>query len=137
MRKKSVSSLVENAHGSMNETMLATVSLFEGMEVICRLDERLKERGLTQRELAEMTGLRIGTISELVNGNPSTLNKVQLLAIVVVLRLTSINDFFEVRLPPDVLARFEAESAEWREDRRPPVSFLEDLPAFNKKEESP
>lgn len=70
------------------------------MEIIFRLKlkEILDRRGMTQKELAEKTGLREAAISEIVNDTRSTYNKKHLSKIMKVLKVYDINDILEVQV---------------------------------------
>lgn len=62
------------------------------MKVIrCNLRGILKERGIEQRQLAEMTGLSVRTISELVNNKMKHYPKKALEKIASVLDIDDIN----------------------------------------------
>ncbi|MGE7828943.1 helix-turn-helix domain-containing protein [Paenibacillus sp. NPDC093718] len=45
------------------------------MKLYIRLQDVLDERGLKQKDLAEITGIRLGTISEICNNRRSTINR--------------------------------------------------------------
>ncbi|MGG1678439.1 helix-turn-helix domain-containing protein [Neobacillus sp. NRS-1170] len=62
-----------------------------------KLKELLERKGLQQKELAQMTGLREATISELVNDTRGAYNKNHLLTIMEALNLTELSDLLEVR----------------------------------------
>jgi transcriptional regulator with XRE-family HTH domain len=51
----------------------------------------LMERGITQKEFAEMTGLREATISEFANNSRTTINKDQLVVIMKTLGIKDIS----------------------------------------------
>lgn len=57
----------------------------------------LYERGVSQKELAEMTGLRPNTISEIANNQRSTINREQISIICDALDITDLNELFELR----------------------------------------
>ena len=67
------------------------------VEVYLKLKEVLKERGITQKELAEMTGIRPTTISEMVNNQRSTINKEHLKKIIEVLEIEDIREIIDFR----------------------------------------
>lgn len=67
------------------------------VEVYLKLKEVLKERGITQKELAEMTGIRPTTISEMVNNQRSTINKEHLRKIIEVLEIEDIREIIDFR----------------------------------------
>jgi putative transcriptional regulator len=66
-------------------------------EIITKVDRILKARGMTQGELSELTQLRPSTISEIVRGTRSVINKEHLARIAEVLEITEINDLVELR----------------------------------------
>lgn len=61
-------------------------------KIYVRLKELLNERGLTQAQFAEMSGLRKATISELVNNQRMRLEKRHLETIITTLELKDINE---------------------------------------------
>lgn len=62
-----------------------------------KLKELLQKKGISQKELAGLTGLREATISELVNDTRSAYNKKHLLKIMEVLKVYNLNEILEVR----------------------------------------
>jgi transcriptional regulator with XRE-family HTH domain len=62
-----------------------------------KLKEVLERKGISQKELAAMTGLREATISELVNDSRSAYNKKHLLKIMEVLNISDLSEILEVR----------------------------------------
>lgn len=67
------------------------------MEVYLKLKEVLNERGITQKELASITGLRPNAISEMVNNNRQTFNREQVAKVITALGITDMNEIFEVK----------------------------------------
>jgi putative transcriptional regulator len=63
-----------------------------------KLKDILHERNISQKELAEMTGLREATISELANNTRTTLNKAHIIKIMQVLDLKELGELIEVHL---------------------------------------
>lgn len=57
----------------------------------------LECKGISQKELAQKTGLREATISELVNNTRSAYNKNHLLRIMEALNISDLNELLEVR----------------------------------------
>lgn len=125
MKKVKVREILSGSHSLMNEVVVSTASHLEDAEIIIKVDDLLKERNITQKDLAQMTGMRVGTISDIVNGKGISFNKVQLLSIVVALRITDFNEIFELRLPQDLKEHYEAQSTEWIQDREMPVEVKE------------
>ncbi len=61
-----------------------------------KLKEVLEKRGLNQMQLAEMSGVRRPSISELATGARTTINKQHLLKIMEALNITDITEILEV-----------------------------------------
>lgn len=125
MKKMKVADILDSSHSLMNEVVVGTAGILKDAEIVIKLDDLLKERGITQKDLAMMTGMRIGTISEISNGKGISFNKVQILAIMVALRLTSFSQLFEIRLPNDLLDLYEQQSNEWITEREIPIEVKE------------
>lgn len=68
------------------------------LEVRLKLKKILTDRKITQKELAEKTGLRQNAISEMVNNQRSTINREQLAVVCKALEITDMNEIFEVIL---------------------------------------
>lgn len=73
----------------------------------CKLGQILKERGFSMQEFSDLTGIRIATISEIVNMKRTTLNVPHLLVIAKVLRITEVSDLFEFIMPKATRLEFE------------------------------
>ena len=63
-----------------------------------KLKEVLERKGISQKELSRMTGIREGTISELVNDSRSVYNKKHLITIMQALNIVDLNDILELRV---------------------------------------
>lgn len=61
-----------------------------------KLKKIIDERGITQKQLVEMTGLRPNAISEIVNNQRSTINREQLAIICKKLDITDMNEIFQL-----------------------------------------
>jgi putative transcriptional regulator len=61
-----------------------------------KLREILKRKGVTQKELAEMTGIREATISEMVNDSRSVYNKEHIVKVMDALHIEDLNDILEL-----------------------------------------
>ena len=126
MKKESVEKIISQSNSLMNDVVLGTVGILEGVELVWKLDDLLHERGINQKQLAEMTGMRVGTISNWVNGKQGVgINKVQLLAIMSALRVTSISDIVDIKFPKDLLLKFEKQKAEWILEKEMPLEVKE------------
>ncbi|MCM3639663.1 helix-turn-helix transcriptional regulator [Priestia aryabhattai] len=125
MKKIKVSEVIDSSHSLMNDIVVGTANNLRDAEFIIKIDDLIKERGITQKDLAMMTGMRIGTISELVNGKGISFNKIQLLSLMVALRVTSFSDIFEIRLPEQQHSEYEQQSTEWKADKEIPIPVKE------------
>lgn len=67
------------------------------MEVRLKLKMILFEREITQKELAEKTGLRENVISEMVNNQRKTFNREQVAKVIQYLEITDMNEIFEIK----------------------------------------
>lgn len=65
------------------------------MEIKIKLKETLTKQGMSQKELAERTGLRANVISEMVNNQRTTVNREHLAKVCDVLKITDFNDILE------------------------------------------
>jgi putative transcriptional regulator len=68
-----------------------------GFVLIVKVDEQLRARGWTQADLAEKTGLRPSTISEIVRGSRTVINKEHIAKIAEVMRITDITELIELK----------------------------------------
>jgi len=122
LRKESVSNIAENSHNLMNKIVINTVNRLEGANLIYKLDEVLKSRGVTQLELANMTGISKVTISKWVNGKTGiNINKVHLIAIMVALRITDITELIYIEIPSELENKYEEQSSEWISSKEMPA----------------
>ncbi|WP_028390796.1 helix-turn-helix domain-containing protein [Bacillus cihuensis] len=126
MRKEKVSAIIGESHKLMNQVVTDTASILSDANFVYKIDELLNERNITQKDLASMTGMRVGTISQLVNGKTGvSLNKTQLIALMVALRVTKLSDIVDLELPQDVLLKFQKQQAEWLLDKEMPIELKE------------
>lgn len=80
---------------------------FPSFTVRCNLGERLKERGLSLEDLSNLTGIRVATISELINMKRSTISTPHLLVIAKVLRISDITQLYEFTMSEEESKAFE------------------------------
>ena len=66
------------------------------MRLRIKLDEVLKARDLTQKQLAEMTGIRPAAISELYNNQRKSINKEHLEKIASALNIKELSELMTV-----------------------------------------
>lgn len=67
------------------------------MEMHIKLKEILVERGITQMQLAEMTGLRPAAISELVNNQRMSVKKDHIVKIAESLEIDRVEELLEFK----------------------------------------
>lgn len=63
-----------------------------------RLKEVLDEKGIKQKELAEMSGIRESTISDIARGSRTVMNFEHVAKIAEVLGITHISDLIELKI---------------------------------------
>lgn len=63
-----------------------------------KLKEVLERKGISQKELSRMTGIREGTISELANNSRTVYNKNHLIKIMKALNIVELSDLLELRV---------------------------------------
>lgn len=108
------SNVIKGVAGSLNEAEFRT-----------KIDDLIQERGISQRQLSEITGIQLSYLSDFILGKTSTINKTHLLALMAVLRVDSIEDIIEVRLPDKLERAFKEERSEWIETKTIPDGVAE------------
>jgi putative transcriptional regulator len=63
-----------------------------------KLRELLERKGMTQKELASITGIREATISEMVNDSRSVYNKTHLVKVMDALNVLELSDILELHV---------------------------------------
>lgn len=78
--------------------MVLRIPMIGGGKMIeVKLKKIIEDRGISQKQLAEMTSIRPNAISEIVNNQRSTINREQLAVICKALEITDMNEMFEVK----------------------------------------
>jgi len=103
--------MIVKTHEWTNKKVAGHLEEFPYFTIKSRIPELLKERGLKLEELADLTGIRIGGLSELANMKRSTISVPQLIVIAKVLRITDISELFEFIMPEDTAEQFEKDQA--------------------------
>ena len=65
------------------------------LRIIIKLKDLLRQRGMTQKELAQITNLREATISELVNSERRVINKEHVTKIAEALQIKDIRELVD------------------------------------------
>ncbi|MEK4085159.1 helix-turn-helix domain-containing protein [Psychrobacillus sp. FSL K6-1415] len=68
------------------------------MEIDIKLKQILKERGIKQYQLSEMTGLTTRTISELVNNQVERIPKLAICKIATALEINDIREIIDFKI---------------------------------------
>ncbi|OAA90883.1 helix-turn-helix domain-containing protein [Clostridium ljungdahlii] len=111
-------------HEKSNDTMIKILDSVPGVKYVSKLDDVLKERGLSQQQLAEITGLRAGTITELVKGNKTSTSKTHIITVMIALRITDIRDLFDIEFDQETKERFDKEREKWVKENTIPQEIL-------------
>lgn len=122
MKKVKVDTLIKATHQSTNKAVINTAEELSEAFMVSKLDDCLKMRGLSQKDFSLMTGIRIGTVSDMVNGKGVSFNKVRIMATMSALRITDISDLFDIYIPEETKAKFDREREEWLATRSMPES---------------
>ncbi|HBF7594818.1 TPA: helix-turn-helix transcriptional regulator [Clostridioides difficile] len=78
-----------------------------------KLEDRLAEIGINQKQLSLLTGLREGSISDFVNGRKINISKYQLIALMIGLRITDLTDIIDIKFPKETEEQFKIERENW------------------------
>ena len=108
------SNVIKGVAGALNKAEFRT-----------KIDDLIQERGISQRQLSEITGIQLSYLSDFILGKTSTINKTHLLALMAVLRVDSIEDIIEVRLPDNLESAYEEDRSEWIETKKIPDNVAE------------
>ncbi|UOQ86210.1 helix-turn-helix domain-containing protein [Gracilibacillus salinarum] len=65
------------------------------------LDGHIKRLGYSQKEFAELSGLRTATISQLVNNKYDRIQLAHLLTVMETLKITDFNEILTIEEPPE------------------------------------
>lgn len=100
------------AHETLNKIVIDLLEK-SNVKYIVKLDDALAKRKVTQSWLAITTGLREAAISDLVKGNKTSLNKLHIIAIMNVLRITDITELIDIEFEPSAKTQYKEESDRW------------------------
>lgn len=78
-----------------------------------KLADRMKERNLTVRKLAELSGLRLATISDLMLGKKNSINLHHLTLLMSALRIHDINEIVEIHIPDFLKGAMDQDKQIW------------------------
>jgi hypothetical protein len=107
------SKLAENKRKNQTDVLAETLNMFPSAKVVCKLEERLAEVGLNLRELSLLTGIRYASLNDMKNGKRVSLSLHHVLAIMLVLKIKSFDELFELVIEDEKEAkRFDEEAEE-------------------------
>lgn len=112
MKKVTIS---QNGHQSMVSSYGNIDEELEdlGFCYLFKLTDRMKERNLTVRKLAELSGLRLATISDLMLGKKNSINLHHLTLLMSALRIHDINEIVEIYIPASIKKDMDKEKQKW------------------------
>ena len=115
--------LNEIEHSNLTDKMklFNTIMSDEGVEFRYKLDDRLKERGISVRKFAKLTGIRVSSLSDLIHGKKSAWNLHQIVFIMFYLGITDINDLLEIYIPKELQKKLKTQGIEWETYKQIPL----------------
>ena len=108
-------------HQETNGALIDFLDAIGDVKINLKLDEALADRGLSQKQFSELTGIRRATISELCNLKRVQINIGQLVIIMLLLQITNINDLLEVEIPTDKIPLLDEYRKDWLENKQVPT----------------
>lgn len=112
------------AHKNTGDAVLELITTTKGIDIEYNLSRAMAERGLTQRTLSLLTGIRQATISDMCNGVGVQVNKAHLLALMITLRITDINEIITIKFTKDLYEQFNTEAQEWKTTQQVPETVM-------------
>ena len=125
MQVKKGEEVIRDSSKRGSDVIKGVASALNGAEFRTKVDDLIQERGISQRQLSEISGIQLSYLSDFILGKTSTINKTHLLALMAVLRVDSIEDIIEVRLPDNLEGVYEEERTEWIETKAIPDGVAE------------
>lgn len=111
-------------HKNTGDAVLELITNTEGIDIEYNLSRAMAQRGLTQRTLSLLTGIRQATISDMCNGVGVQINKAHLLALMITLRITDMSEIINIKFNKDVFEQFNAEAKEWIDTQQVPETVM-------------
>lgn len=112
--------VIENSSKRGSNVVKGVSETIGDVKFVTKIDELIKARGISQRDLSELTGIQLSYLSDFILGKTSTINKTHLLALMAVLRVDSITDIIEIQIPDNLKEVFEADRYEWIDTKMVP-----------------
>lgn len=111
-------------HKNTGDAVLDILQNTKGIDIRYKLADAMCERGLTQRTLSLLTGIRQATISDMCKGVGVQINKAHLIAIMVTLRITDMSEIIEIKFSQELQEQYALESLNWKESKNVPETVM-------------
>lgn len=116
--------IIEDASKRSSEVTKGIAEELNDAEFIFKIDDLIKARGISQRQLSEISGIPLSYLSDLILNKTTTINKVHLMSLMSVLRVDSITDIIEIKLPDNIAKVFEVDRSEWIDTKQLPENVM-------------
>lgn len=111
----------EMLHQETNQNLINFLEDMGDVKIHLKLADALAERGLSQKQFSELTGIRRATISELCNLKRVQINIGQLAIIMLLLKITNITDIIDIEIPQDKVAILNDQREAWVNSKEAPI----------------
>lgn len=125
MRSKPLEKVIFNGSKRGSEIIRKVASDTSGGTFNVKIDDLIAARGISQRQLSDITGIQLSYLSDFLLGKTTTINKTHLLALMAVLRVTDITEIFDVTLPIEKEEKYKWEQEQWIDTKIMPDSVKE------------
>lgn len=95
-------------HQNTNEILVEAMEN-NPFEVKIKLGDILEKRKLSQGDLLRLTGIRMATINELINGKKNSINLAHITVIMIALRIHDMREIFDIEFADEVKERWDEE----------------------------
>lgn len=119
--------LTEKTHSQLNQGTIYLLKELCNQNITYefKLNTLIKERNVSIRKLATLTGLRATTLSDIANGKKSTINMSHIIVIMWVLKITDLSDLISIYIPEQLKFEMDIDQKEWIETKKIPNSVIE------------
>ena len=95
-------------HQNTNEILVEAMEK-NPFEVKIKLGDILEKRKLSQGDLHRLTGIRMATINELINGKKNSINLAHITVIMIALRIYDMREIFDIEFSDEVKEKWDEE----------------------------
>jgi len=89
------------------------------------LGELIAQRGLTQAEVSQITGIRQATISDMVNNRRASISIPHMVVLMIALKIPRLSDIIDITFDTETVEKFEKESIDWVSEKNIPLDRRE------------